>query len=43
METYNVIKISTGDIMLENSTQEECIQWIDNYGNIIDYTIVEYF
>jgi hypothetical protein len=43
METYNVIKISTGDIMFENSTQEECIQWINTYGNIIEYTIVEYF
>jgi hypothetical protein len=29
--------------MLENSTQEECIQWINTYGNIIEYTIVEYF
>jgi hypothetical protein len=28
---------------LENSTQEECIQWINTYGNIIEYTIVEYF
>jgi hypothetical protein len=40
METYNVIEISTGDIMLENSTQEDCLKWIETYGNIIDYTII---
>jgi hypothetical protein len=43
METYNVIEISTRDIMLENATQQECIDWINTYGNIIEYTIVEYF
>jgi phosphosulfolactate synthase (CoM biosynthesis protein A) len=42
METYNVIEISTGNIMLENSTQEECLQWIETYGDIINYTIVPY-
>jgi hypothetical protein len=42
METYNVIKISTGDIMLENSTYEECLQWIEMYGDIINYTVVTY-
>jgi hypothetical protein len=42
METYNVIEISTGDIMLENATQQECIDWINTYGNIINYTIVPY-
>jgi hypothetical protein len=42
METYNVIEISTGDIMLENSTYEECVQWIETYGDIINYTIVPY-
>jgi phosphosulfolactate synthase (CoM biosynthesis protein A) len=42
METYNVIEISNGDVMLSNSTYDECVEWIDNYGNIIDYTIVQY-
>jgi phosphosulfolactate synthase (CoM biosynthesis protein A) len=42
METYNVIEISTGVVMLSNSTYDECVEWIDNYGDIIDYTIVQY-
>jgi phosphosulfolactate synthase (CoM biosynthesis protein A) len=42
METYKVIEISNGDVMLSNSTYDECVEWIDNYGNIIDYTIVPY-
>jgi len=27
---------------LENATQEECLQWIETYGDIINYTIVPY-
>ena len=42
METYKVIEISNGDVMLSNSTYDECVEWIDDYGNIIDYTIVQY-
>jgi hypothetical protein len=39
METYDVIEISTRNIMLEDSTYEECIQWIVEFGDIINYTI----
>lgn len=39
METYDVIEISTGNIILEGSTYEECIQWIEEFGDIINYTI----
>ena len=43
METYDVIEISTGNIMLGDSTYDECIQWIEVYGNIIEYTIIQHF
>ena len=40
METYNVIEISTGKIVASDLEYEYCMMWINNYGNIIDYTIV---
>jgi len=42
MKTYNVIEISTNNIIIENSTYEYCLSWIENFGNIVDYTIVQY-
>lgn len=40
METYNVIEISTGKIVASDLDYGYCVMWINNYGNIIDYTIV---
>lgn len=37
---YNVIEFSTGNIIIENKTYDECVEWLDTYGNILDYTIV---
>lgn len=41
MVTYDVIEIQTGNIVLSDVTYEECIDWIDNFGNILDYTIIK--
>jgi hypothetical protein len=40
MTTYNVIEISTGTTVYSNNNYDECINWINTYGNIIDYTII---
>jgi hypothetical protein len=37
---YNVIEIVTKNIVLENSTYQDCLDWIEVYGDIINYTIV---
>jgi hypothetical protein len=42
MVTYDVIEILTGNVVLSDKTQEECINWIETYGDIIHYTIVEH-
>jgi hypothetical protein len=42
MVTYDVIEIQTGNIVLSDVTQEECLIWISNNGNIVDYTIQEH-
>ena len=42
MVTYDVIEIETGNIVLSDTTQEECLLWIEEYGNIVDYTIQEH-
>lgn len=42
MITYDVIQIHTGNIVLSDTTQEECVQWIGEYGNIVEYTIQEH-
>ncbi len=39
---YNVIEIPTKNIVLENSTYQDCLDWIEVYGDIINYTIVLY-
>jgi hypothetical protein len=43
MNTYDIIEISSGNVVLSDSTYEECIEWLDNYGNIIEYTVIEHF
>jgi hypothetical protein len=42
MVTYDVIEISTDNVVLSDKTQEECLVWIESYGDIIHYTIVEH-
>ena len=42
MITYNVIEIQTENITLSDKTYEECINWIGNYGNIVEHTIQEH-
>lgn len=39
---YNVIEITTNNVVLENSTYEECLNWIENYGDILNYSIILY-
>ncbi len=39
MVTYDVIEILTNAPVYQNATYEECVIWIESYGNIIDYTI----
>ena len=42
MDTYDVIEIETGSIIFSDKTQKECLQWIKDYGNIVEYTIQEH-
>jgi hypothetical protein len=42
METYNVIEISTENVVFSDTNYENCINWIETYGDIIHYTIVEH-
>ncbi len=42
MVTYDVIEISTGNVVFSDPIYENCINWIDTYGDIIHYTIVEH-
>ena len=39
METYNVINIETNEVVVTYQTYDECIEWLDTYGNIVEYTI----
>ena len=41
MMTFSVVEISTGIKILSNITYQQCVDWIDTYGNILDYTIIE--
>lgn len=40
MITYDVIEILSGNVVLSDSTYEDCITWIENFGDIINYTII---
>lgn len=40
MERYNIILISNQSVVETNLKYEECIDWLNEFGNIIDYTIV---
>lgn len=42
MITYDVIEILTENVVLSDKTQEECIEWIGKYGNIVEYTILQH-
>jgi hypothetical protein len=42
MVTYDVIEFSTGNVVFSDSTYEDCLNWIETYGDIINYTIVEH-
>jgi len=39
MVTYDVIEISTNTVVYSNDNYDECINWINTYGDIINYTI----
>lgn len=41
MVTYSIVEISTGNKIQTNMTYQQCIDWLDIYGNILDYTIIE--
>lgn len=41
MITYQVIKIDTGEVMFSNGDYNICIQWIDDFADILNYTIIE--
>lgn len=40
MITYDVIEILSGNVVLSDVTYEDCIDWIENFGDIINYTII---
>ena len=40
MITYDVIEILSGNVVLSDVTYEDCVTWIENFGDIINYTIV---
>jgi len=42
MVTYDVIEILTSIPVYENATYDECIIWIESYGDIINYTIIQH-
>jgi hypothetical protein len=39
MESYNVVNIETNEVVVTYQTYDECLKWIDTYGNIVEYTI----
>lgn len=41
MNTYSIIEIETGNVIQSNLSYEECVNWLDNYGNILDYTTIQ--
>jgi hypothetical protein len=40
MEKYNIILISNQSVVETDLTYEECVDWLNKFGNILDYTIV---
>lgn len=38
---YIIISLETGDEIVTYNTYQECVDWIENNGNILQYTIVE--
>jgi len=40
MYIYKVIEIQTEKIVFNSSIYEECIEWINVYVDIINYTII---
>lgn len=39
MVTYDVTEIFTGNIVLSDKTYEECVEWIETHGDLLNYTI----
>lgn len=40
MITYDVIEILSGNIVLSDKPYEECVQWLEEFGDILNYTII---
>lgn len=40
MESYCVVMIETNEVVFTNPSYDECVLWVDTYGNIIEYTII---
>jgi hypothetical protein len=40
MITYDVIEIFSGNVVYSDKTYEECINWLETYGDILNYTII---
>ncbi len=43
MITYDVIEILSGNVVLSDVAYEDCITWIENFGDIINYTIIIHY
>ena len=41
MKTYNVIEISTQNIVFSDTNYDSCVDWLENNGNLLEYTIIE--
>lgn len=37
---FKIIEINSGNIVEIYQTYSECIDWLDSYGDIINYTII---
>jgi len=38
---YKVIFLETSQIVFFSNNYYDCIDWIENYGDILNYTIIE--
>lgn len=38
---YSIIEINSGNVIQKYQTYQECVEWLDINGNILDYTIIK--
>lgn len=40
MKKYNVIQIDTQNIVYSDDDYNSCIDWIESYGDLLNFTII---